>query len=344
MPRAGKIGGSSDSAVTATMEKEEKGKKRARVRKFAEKEPKLAVQNTRLMHAMPSMQDKFKNVGVLNGENAQVKTGAAPSPFFVMCKLAIGKDNMDSDGLVTGQKIPYYDFCVMNAMYTLWTRRKDRSKKECDITYADVYRTMTGDMEKKKVRKNIIEQIEGAISRLSHIDATIDTRAEIPEVQAKLEERGIRANGITIDTLISARRFIKEARNHEVIKGSITLRDCPILCTYAEAMGQIVQLPYRALDVRDADGTPKRKDEKFIAIQECLALHVTSIRNSAIRNRTISVQTVIEKIGYDYSNEYRATKKRDKEAIVEVLEHYKRIGFIKNFHIEKEKELIRIDV
>ena len=317
--------------------------KKSKVKDFAPKEPKLSVQNTRLASALPSVQDKFKNVGLLDEDGVPVNTGATPSPYFVMCKLDIKKNEINA-GLVRGQKIAYYDICVMNALYTLWTKREDKSKKECDITYADVYRTMTGNTEKNNVRKSIIDQINESIDRLTCIRASVDTRNEIPSVQEKLESLGIRKNGITIDTLVSAKRFIKEARNHEIINGTITLRDCPILCAYAEAMGQVVQLPYRALDVREVDGTPKRKTEKFIAIQACLALHATSIRNEAISNKVIGVQTIIEKVGYDYKTEHRETKKRDREAITEILEHYVRIKFIKSFEFDKKTELITINV
>lgn len=344
MPRVGRIGDNinTNSVLAIAADKISRDGKKVRLKKFAENEPKLSVQNTKLSHAIPSVQKKFNDIGILNGEEKMIKTSNESTTSYVMCKLAIDKEGLYS-GLVAGQKIPYFDLCVMNAMYTLWKRRSDKAKKECDLTYADIYRTMTGSTEKKKIKKSTLDQIEAAISRLSHIDATIDTRSEISEIQEKLKTHGIGAKGITIDALVSARRFITEARNHKTVTGNITLRDCPILCAYAEAMGQVVQLPYKVLDVRNADGIPKRKDEKFIAIQECLALHVASIRNSAIENHSIGIATIIQKIGYDYESEYRTTKKRDREAITEILEHYKRIGFITNFKINKENGLIYIN-
>lgn len=339
MPRRGRIGDNEKTVATPVVQ--EKKPKERKKKEFAEHEPKLSVQNTRLSHALPSVQPKFKDVGILDGEEKKVETGKVPDVSYVMCKLAIKEDGVNA-GLLPGKKVSYFDFCVMNALYTLWTRRADKSKKECDITYADVYRTMTGNTENVKVRKSTIAQIDAAIGRLSCIEAAVDTRFEIPEVQEKLEALGIRKKGITIDTLVSAKRFLKEAKNHETINGVITLRDCPILCAYAEAMGQIVQVPYRVLDVRNADGTTKRKDDKFIAVQECLALHIASIRNAAIENHTIGISTVLEKSGYDYDSEFRATKKRDREAIEDVLNHYKRIGFISDFTIDPQKDLIYI--
>lgn len=339
MPRRGRIGDNTKAATTpAGQEKKPKERKK---KEFAEHEPKLSVQNTRLSHALPSVQPKFKDVGILDGEEKKVETGKVPDVSYVMCKLAIKEDGA-SAGLLPGKKVSYFDFCVMNAMYTLWTRRADKTKKECDFTYSDIYRTMTGSMEDKKIGSTTLAQIDAAIGRLSCIEAAVDTRFEIPEVQEKLEALGIRKKGITIDTLVSAKRYIREARNHKTITGNVTLRDCPILCAYAESVGQIVQIPYKALDVMNADGTPKRKDEKFIAVQECLALHIASIRNSAIENHAIGISTIIEKTGYDYDAEFRATKKRDREAIEDVLNHYKRIGYISDFTIDPKKDLIYI--
>lgn len=243
-----------------------------------------------------------------------------------------------------------YDKAVMDAIYTIWASRLDRSKSECSIRYTEIYARMNPG-KKLRLGEDTHAKIRNTVTKLRNLEITLSLVNDLNRVLTYFgyNVKDIDFNQVEVsggrfcikDKLINARVVYStlptKAKDGSPLEtDGVILQGCPILYQYALAQHQVITTDADCLNL------PGRMTEKKIAIRDYL---ISYIRSEGHRNENFSsmvgYQTIYENSGTKWSDDKRLQAK-DRELVNSILNYYKQTGFIYDY--KKDCKNIEIEV
>ena len=291
--------------------------------------------NTKLCEALVSTSKEYADYDVGTGLFPPLRTSGVKDPpktvNGMFMTTAIENDPLFSNipgfqsqnsKVLIGKKISGYDRAVMDAVYTLWLRRKDKTVDECSLSYIEIYRTMIGD-PKKEVHIDTQRKIARSITKLRNIDSLLIFDDDMDRVKQYFPAK---ADSIYVrEHLISAMQIGIKLKNGSAT-GGIKLYACPILHRYAEAQTQILTVPMTWISL------PGKISEKKIAIRDYLVRHIKALssKKTKIKITKIKYETIIEGAGIPWSDDRRIQCK-DRHLVNEILDYYVNAKIIQKY-------------
>jgi len=231
----------------------------------------------------------------------------------VFTKVMLAYDNKYIN--LAGQKYTPYDREVYDGVVTLYVAGNDI------VTPATVYRAMNGLAENEKPSPQALEAVTKSLDKSRYMQATIDYTEE-----AKLYNKKIQKT-IYQGYLLAAEKIIVKisGNEHEAYK----LLRKPILYEYAQISGQIITVPSKLLQTKDA----VRGTDEVIIIRGYLLRQIEWLRNNnTYRSDNITYQGIYEELEISkivlnntaYKNKTRAIRNNVKA----ILEEWKEQGYI----------------
>ena len=207
-----------------------------------------------------------------------------------------------------------YDKWVWNACANL----KDQGNNV--FTVEQVHKAMgnTG-RPNEKTKERIMESID----MISRAMVTIDTTEE-HDLYPKYERIKATFPLLATETCTAYSRG-------QIVKTAIKILDTPKLFAFAENRHQITKLP---LDILDS---PISKTDDNLLLSDYLLTRISKMRNSKNITKTILIDTICQRCCIETYKQ----KQRLPEKIEKILNHYKKLKWIKDFKItEREIEII----
>lgn len=205
------------------------------------------MQNTRLAHALVSKAPNFKADGI-TGQPIALATCPLPKLMTnegtrVVCVLDYEKalPQVECTETFTG-----LDKAVMDAIYTIWSQRKNQDKDTCDISYNQIYRVMHGS-DTERVGKTSVEKIKMTIRKLRSIDVRIQYGGDTPRVKEYFKRKGIKTLGIRGHAIVADE--VDVVLKNDAVTAGIRLYRCPIMWEYALAQQQVITVDPKMLAV-----------------------------------------------------------------------------------------------
>lgn len=240
----------------------------------------------------------------------------------------------DENLSISNPNITLYDAAVMDAIYTLYVSGSEVFTPEM------IVRTMSGNLT-----QDVTPQKAGAITKslnkLTMVRITIDCTEEL--IARKVLKKGQKAH--LKSYLMPLRELEVKLGNQKIAKGYQLIEE-PVLYTYAEKVGQIINVPRSLLETK---GELSDTDEVII-IKRQLIKRIEAMKNSKnhIVSRKISYEWYDKntntfkgffiELGYkknDYSN-WRKKKSNLHHIIKTLLTNYAKEKYIKSFTETKE--------
>ena len=210
------------------------------------------------------------------------------------------------NGVNISRELTVYDKWVWNACANL----KDQGHDV--LTAEQIYKAMgnTG-RPNAKTKEKIMESVE----TISRARVTIDTTEE-HELYPKYDR--VKATF----PLLATETCTAYARG-QVVEGAIRIIEAPKLFAFAENRQQVTRLPLNVLD------SPISKTDDNLLLSDYLLMRISKMRNSKYITRTILLDTIYQKCGIDS----KMKRSRLPEKITAILDHYKSIGWIKDYKL-----------
>lgn len=210
------------------------------------------------------------------------------------------------NGVNISRELTVYDKWVWNACANL----KDQGHDV--LTAEQIYKAMgnTG-RPNAKTKEKIMESVE----TISRARVTINTTEE-HELYPKYER--VKATF----PLLATETCTAYARG-QVVEGAIRIIEAPKLFAFAENRQQVTRLPLNVLD------SPISKTDDNLLLSDYLLMRISKMRNSKYITRTILLDTIYQKCGIDS----KMKRSRLPEKITTILDHYKSIGWIKDYKL-----------
>ena len=251
--------------------------------------------NSTLWHGFP--------IGTLTGLKAESdkdsRSGKQANILLFLDFTALG-------GVNISRELTVYDKWVWNACANLKEQGHDV------ITAEQIYKAMgNSGRPNPKTKEKILESVE----MISRARVSIDTTQE-HELYPKYDR--LKATFPLLATEICT----AYARG-QVIEDAIRIIEMPKLFTFAENRQQVTRLPLNVLE------SPISKTDDNLLLSDYLLTRISKMRNSKYVKRTILLDTIYQKCGI----EERYEKFRAREKIEKILNHYKQIGWIKDYQM-----------
>lgn len=216
------------------------------------------------------------------------------------------------------EKYTPYDREVYDGVVTLYEAGNEF------VTLSMIYRAMNGLTDREYVSIQSLESVTKSLDKSRYIQATIDYTEE-----AKLYNRDIE-KAIYQGYLLAAEKVTVKINGTEQ-EGYKLLRK-PILYEYAQISGQIITVPTKLLQTKDA----VRSTDEVIVIRGYLLRQIEWIRNETIsRSENVAYKSVYDEL--DVTKEfYEETPYKKKTAkirshVKSILDEWKEQGYIKNY-------------
>jgi len=243
--------------------------------------------------------------------NLAVSGRKAKKEVFTKVMLAYDDEHIK----LSGQKYTPYDREVYDGVVTLYEAGNSI------ITPAMVYRAMNGLTETDKVSSQAIETVVKSLDKIMFIKITIDYTEE-----AKLYNKNVEKTSYMGNLLAAEKITVKI--NSEEREGYRIYRK-PILYEYAQISGQIITVPIKVLQTKDA----VRSTDEVIIIRGYLLRQIEWMRNTkTTRSDTITYQGIYEeleisKIVLD-KKAYEKKTAKIRGHIKAILDEWKEQGYI----------------
>jgi hypothetical protein len=240
----------------------------------------------------------------------------------VFTKVMLAYDNRHIQ--LSGQKYTPYDREVYDGVVTLYEAGNDL------ITPAMVYRAMNGLTGSEYVSPQSIEAVVKSLDKSMFIKITIDYTEEAKLYNKRLDTTHYMGN------LLNAGKIIAKVKDKEQEVYKIYRK--PILYEYAQISGQIITVPNKLLQTKDA----VRSTDEVIIIRGYLLRQIEWMRNQKVsRSDNVTYQGIydeleVSKIIYNdtaYKNKTRTIRNNVKA----ILEEWKDQGYILDFAEYKER-------
>jgi len=242
--------------------------------------------------------------------NLIVSSGRAKKEVFTKVMLAYKNDNIQ----LKGQKYTPYDREVYDGVVSLYAAGNRI------ITPVMVYRAMNGLTETEYISPQAVESVTKSLDKSRHIYTIIDYTDEAKMYNKKIEKTTYEGY-LLAATKITIKINGQEHEAYEILS--------PILYEYARISGQIITVPIKVLQTKNA----VRGTDEVIIIRGYLLRQIEWLRNTKTdRSENITYQGIYEeleisKIFLDdmaYKNKTRAIRNNVKA----ILSEWKDEGYI----------------
>jgi ribosomal protein S8 len=226
------------------------------------------------------------------------------------------------------EKYTPYDREVYDGVVTLYEAGNDL------ITPAMVYRAMNGLTEREFVSEQAIESVSKSLDKSMFIKITIDYTEEAKLYNKNVEETHYMGN------LLNAGKIFANIKGKK--QEAYKLYRKPILYEYAQVSGQIITVPNKLLQTKDA----VRSTDEVIVIRGYLLRQIEWIKNEKTkRSENIIYKGIYNEleITRDFYDEIPYKKKTAKvrRHVKSILEEWQEQGYIKKHEEYKEGQTIK---
>ena len=291
----------------------------------------IAQNNTKLCKCLVSVASRNKTI--------QPDAG----PFEIEVKRDIAYLNgqvVSMEDLWRGSVISGYDKAVMDAIYSIWSDRKDKASEACSMKYTEIYNRMNGGRV-TRTSPETYERIQLAIRKLRKLNLVLYIANDFERVAkyfgmedlAKHKPTEARIEGYLLD----ARQVTFKLATGKTTMG-IRVLSCPILYQYAEAQKQIITVPSEWIDI------PGKTTEKKISVRDYL---ISYIRSEEYRGRNfqkkLSYKAIFEGAGIEWDKD-RKNQYKDRLLVNSILDYYITIEAIKGYAVAEDTATLMIKV
>ena len=243
--------------------------------------------------------------------NLIVSSGKAKKEVYTKVMLAYDNENIQ----LSGQKYTPYDREVYDGVVTLYAAGNDI------VTPAMVYRAMNGLIESEYVKPETLEAVTKSLDKSMFIKITIDYTEEAKLYNKKFEKTHYMGN------LLSADKITVKVSGTEY-EGYKLLRK-PILYEYAQISGQIISVPIKVLQTKDA----VRSTDEVIIIRGYLLRQIEWLRNTnTYRSDNVTYQGIYEELEISRiilaAKAYENKTAKIRNHVKSILDEWKEQGYI----------------
>lgn len=243
-----------------------------------------------------------------------------------------------SDPCITfTQKVDQFDMVVMDAVYTI-TMSGAKT-----ITLEGIAKVLSGN-DKKRPTKKQLDRIRESVEKLRYIHVYIDFSSEMSSRKKCNNPDGITILGYDSCLLPLDKIDAKYSSNGKDLT-AYPIRDVSALYRYAEAVGQIIDVPKKLLETQDYFSDTN----EAILIKRYVIKRVAQIMNNKnnLGSSKISylwyesngeARGLFAELGYkpDNTESWKNTKKKIHKIVKDTLEYLKEIGVIVDFKIYRK--------
>lgn len=239
----------------------------------------------------------------------------------VFTKVMLAYDNKYIK--LSGQKYTPYDREVYDGVVTLYEAGNNI------VTPAMVYRAMNGLTESEYIKPETLEAVTKSLDKSRYIQVNIDYTEEARLYNKKIQKttyEGYLLNAEKITVKING----MEHEGYKIFRK-------PILYEYAQVSGQIITVPSKLLQTKDA----VRSTDEVIVIRGYLLRQIEWMRNAKTnRSENITYQGIyneleISRIALD-AKAYENKTAKVRSNIKAILHEWKEEGYIINYTENKE--------
>lgn len=232
--------------------------------------------------------------------------------------------------------VDMFDKAMMDAIYTLWLERPDKSKDECEMSYISIYGKICGrDMIcVSEIMKNRLKE---SLRKLQHIEATLVIANDNPRVLEYFAKNTLAKEYTLKSTLIKCEEYSTLLPNKERIYG-INLLKCPILYRYAEAQRQLRGIEFDWLNIGG------NMSLKKLGVRDMLIGYITGLSRKNKNDDfsyVIKYSTIMQGAGFKWPED-RKLQYKDRKLIDSILDIYKERGKITGYEVLPDKSGVGI--
>lgn len=232
--------------------------------------------------------------------------------------------------------VDMFDKAMMDAIYTLWLERPDKSKDECEMSYISIYGKICG-RDMKKLSVEMKERLKNSIRKLQHIEATLVVANDTPRVLEYFAKNTLAKEYTLKSTLIKCEEYSVLLPNKERVYG-INLLKCPILYRYAEAQRQLRGIELNWLNVGG------NMSLKKLGVRDVLIGFITGLSRKTKEDNfsyVIKYSTIIQSAGFIWPED-RKLQYKDRQLVNAMLGVYKEHALISGYEALPDKSGIAI--
>ena len=202
------------------------------------------------------------------------------------------------------------------------------------ITPPMVYRAMNGLSETEYVSSQSVTAVTKSLDKSRFIRTTIDYTEE-----AKLYNKNIQKSHYDGYLLAATKITVKVSGNEQE---AYKLISKPILYEYAQISGQIITVPAKLLQTKDA----LRSTDEVIVIRGFLLRQIEWIKNEkATRSANITYKSIYEELEITKdiykADMYKKKTHATRVHVKTILEEWKRQGYLKDYEEYKERKTLK---
>ena len=243
--------------------------------------------------------------------------------------------------MVGNEKIPvtltFFDLVIFSGIYSLAKSLIDNGQKELIMTLPMIYEVVSGSSFQHKagfvssLTTDIIKSIDKMRSTFVEFDWREQAQFMIEKNRLKGRNKEHPERCISINNAMLNLTVITAKINGSIVKQAYQLNGLPHLHRYENALEQIIKLKKSLLKIPGISNTTDS-----VCIKTYLARRIELLKNpkNKICNNTISIESLFDNCGFDYAN--KLERKRKREMILKILNHWKDIGYITDFGESKK--------
>ena len=246
--------------------------------------------------------------------NLIVSSGKAKREVFTRVMLAYDNKYIN----LAGQKYTSYDREVYDGVVTLYMAGNNI------VTPAMVYRAMNGLTETEKISPQALETVTKSLDKSRYMQVTIDYTEEAKLYNKKIQKTTYQGY------LLAASKITVKINNeeHEAYK----LLDKPILYEYAQISGQIITVPSKLLQTKDA----VRSTDEVIVIRGYLLRQIEWIKNDkSERSQNITYKGIYEELEISKiildETAYKNKTRKMRNHVKAILDEWQEQDYIKKY-------------
>lgn len=268
-----------------------------------------------------SLQDSFKkddeNVLFCNVNPASLKQKSKDAMVYSSLEF-------NSDEIKLPVSYTPYDREVFNAACSLFEAGNEF------IWPDQIYRTMTGKTSTEYVKPESLQMIIDSIKKQMMTIVTIDATKQFDEWGIKAK-RNSDNKVIFYGNMLNLTGVEASVNGQTIIGWQRLAKGDPILLKYNKALGQVVTVPIQLLDTNSAiKNTPD-----VIILKNHLIREIERIKNGKSKTDTcLNYEKIFKACAIDINN--RDKRKRMKNNVLKILEHYKSTDYITDYEEIKE--------
>ena len=243
--------------------------------------------------------------------------------------------------MVGNEKIPvtltFFDLVIFSGIYSLAKSLIDNGQKELIMTLPMIYEVVSGSSFQHKagfvssLTTDIIKSIDKMRSTFVEFDWREQAQCMIEQDRLKGRNKEHPERCICVNSAMLNMTVVSARINGTLIPQVYKLIGLPHLHRYENALEQIIKLKKSLLKIPGISNTTDS-----VCIKTYLARRIELLKNpkNKICNNTISIESLFDNCGFDYSN--KLERQRKKEMTLKILNHWKDIGYITDFAESKK--------